>query len=83
MWSPRWNDTNRGKPKDSEKNLSQCQLHNRCNKDVPFWLQRIRLTSFINLIQAATELGMVIFLSVFRVGRASVQPRPIYFHTGH
>jgi hypothetical protein len=26
MWSPRWNDTDRGKPKDSEKNLSQCHF---------------------------------------------------------
>jgi hypothetical protein len=23
MWNPRWNDIDRGKPKDSEKNLSQ------------------------------------------------------------
>jgi hypothetical protein len=27
---PRWNDTDRGKPKDSEKNLSQCHfVHNK------------------------------------------------------
>jgi hypothetical protein len=26
MWSPRWNDIDRGKPKDSEKNLSPCHF---------------------------------------------------------
>jgi hypothetical protein len=26
MWSPQWNDIDRGKPKDSEKNLSQCHF---------------------------------------------------------
>jgi hypothetical protein len=26
MWSLRWNDIDRGKPKDSEKNLSQCNF---------------------------------------------------------
>jgi hypothetical protein len=26
MWSPWWNDINMGKPKDSEKNLSQCHF---------------------------------------------------------
>jgi hypothetical protein len=26
MWSPRWNYIDRGKPKDSEKNLSQCHF---------------------------------------------------------
>jgi hypothetical protein len=28
MWSPRWNDIDRGKPKDSKKNLSQCHFVN-------------------------------------------------------
>jgi hypothetical protein len=26
IWSPRWNDIERGKLKDSEKNLSQCHF---------------------------------------------------------
>jgi hypothetical protein len=26
MWSPRWNDIDRGKPTDSEKNLSRCHF---------------------------------------------------------
>jgi hypothetical protein len=26
MWSPQWKDIDRGKPKDSEKNLSQCHV---------------------------------------------------------
>jgi hypothetical protein len=26
MWSPQWNDIDRGKPKNSEKNLSQCHF---------------------------------------------------------
>jgi hypothetical protein len=26
MWSPRWNEINRGNPKTSEKNLSQCHF---------------------------------------------------------
>jgi hypothetical protein len=26
MWSPWWNDSDRGKPKDSDQNLSQCHF---------------------------------------------------------
>jgi hypothetical protein len=26
MWSPRWNDIDKGKPKNSEKNLSHCHF---------------------------------------------------------
>jgi hypothetical protein len=53
--------------------------YNRYAKDVVFGLQ---LPSFINIIQAATELGVIKFLNVSFGLFALVQPCSIYFNAG-